>query len=203
MRLAGSPVLPGGPDYFLIGSVIRPDVRSFIGPLAKILPAVINYPVVGFAYGGEQCAISQLKAIQRVAAERIRFLVLILDAVNSNADNPVAAIPAPFNFMLYPFATCRLGPDQNGRDARILELTVNPSFDFGIAFFLDRFPFGRVDKPVFIFIRNYIAVPYLAGAPCVTFIVEAEKDFPSHQGPLFSDTALISADISWLSRLSH
>jgi hypothetical protein len=104
--------------------------------------------------------------------------------VDPNADDSVASIPAFFDFVLYPLTTCRFRSDENGGDAGVLELIIDPAFDRRDALLFDRFPIGRVDESVLIFTGYDVGVSDLPRPPRITLIVKAEEDLSSHYSHL-------------------
>jgi hypothetical protein len=100
--------------------------------------------------------------------------------VDSDAYDSVTTIPALEDFMLDPLAVCSFRSNEEGSDARVLQLVIDPVLDCTVTLFLDRFPLSGINEAVFVFGGDYIAVSDLPCTPSVTFIMEAKKDFASH-----------------------
>ena len=131
-----------------VGSILSPYIRGFVGPLPKIFSAVIAHPIVCLAYGGQDGTVWQFEIVKGIAACRVGFLVLVLNVVDSNAYDSVAAIPAFDDFVTEPTRDPPFRSDKNHSHTRVLELVVDPAFDRSIPLFLDGLPINGINKAV-------------------------------------------------------
>src|SRR5260370_7929565 len=157
---------------------------SLVGPCADILSAVVSDPVIGLAYGRQQCTVCHFELVQGIAARYMCILVLVHDGGDPDGQDPITTIPALEDFVLNPLAVRGFRSNENYGDACVLQLVIDPTFDGSITLLFDGFPIRCVNEAILILACDDVAVSDLTRAPSVTFIVKAKEDFSSHKSPL-------------------
>src|SRR5216684_1433150 len=143
-----------GADKFVVGGILRTNIRRFVRPCPQVFSAVVSYPIIRLANRRQERAIGQFEVSEGVAACYIGFLVLVFDIVDSDSHHSIATIPAFEDFVLNPFTTRGFRSDQNHSHTGIRELVVDPALNRGVTLFLDGLPVRSIDKAVLILARN-------------------------------------------------
>ncbi len=87
-------IVLGRSGNLVTGSVLRSYIRSLVGPFSEIFSAVVNHPIICFAYGRQKCAAWQFEVVEGIPPCGVGFLFLVFYVVDPNAYDSIAAIPA-------------------------------------------------------------------------------------------------------------
>ncbi|MNL53411.1 hypothetical protein D3C87_1766550 [compost metagenome] len=108
-----------------------------------------------------------------------RFSVEVCDLADVDGQDAIATRDALFDLVLHPFALVSSRTNQNHRDARSMQLIVDPFLDGRIAPALDFLKIGFVDEAYFGVSCNHVTVAHVHRTVHV-FVLEAEKYLSCH-----------------------
>ena len=106
---------------------------------------------------------------------RSPFAMLILDFMNSYADQAISPIDTLLNFVVHPRSVGRLGTYQHRCNARPLECRLNEALQLATPLLLSFFPDRSVSPASSRGGVHFARVAYVGCSPHIKFVVEAEE----------------------------